>query len=128
MYIPQDSFILGKGSSAPGYKSFVRFTNVTIPQGATINSATIRCTAYLTRDGTVCNVTIRGNDADNPSAPGDATAFDALDLTTASVAWSGIAAWTDGDINDSPDIKTVIQEIVDRGGFGQRQRGNHCFP
>ena len=39
------------------------------------------------------------------------------ELTTASVAWSNMAAWTAGQWYNSPDISSIIQEIVNQGGW-----------
>lgn len=108
------------GTNNEKYGSGGRFTNVTIPQGSTIDLAylTIRCRSATS--GTTVNSYISAEDVDNPATfADDATAFDNryAARTTAQVAWDNIAAWTlDVDYN-SPEIKTVIQEIVDRAGW-----------
>jgi len=57
------------------------------------------------------------------STIGDGTHFDArwANRTTARVDWDDIPAWTAGNDYDSPEIKTVIQEIVDRPGWASGQ-------
>ena len=117
-YVEDNDFVFGNvGSACDG---FVRFLNVTIPQGATITSAYVKFTCSISQSTTVCNLNCYFNDADNPSAPTDATEFNALDLTGA-VAWSAVAAWTDGTQYDTPELKTILQTIVDRGGWASGQ-------
>jgi len=96
--------------------SFIRFPNVNIPQGAVISEAFLRVTADAARSGeSVCN--IYANDVDNASAPINETQMGALVYTTAYVEWDQEASWGAGTQYDSPDISTVIQEIVDREGW-----------
>ena len=94
------------------------FTNVTIPQGATITNAYVTTTAYQDASGTTCTIKIGAMPDDNyngfSNTAGDRP-HDAV-LTTATVSWSPDAQ-TDGNTYNTPDIKTVIQEIVDREGW-----------
>jgi len=100
--------------------SFIRFPNVNIPQGAVITEAFLRATADAARSGeAVCN--IYANDADNATAPINESQMAALVYTTAYVEWDQGASWSASTQYDTPDISTVIQEIVDRGGW---QSGN----
>lgn len=95
----------------------LRFPNITIPQGATINSAYVQFTA----DGTPGNtgndtLTIRGvltpNYTDNLATepyPGNRT------QTTASASWGSIPSWTAGQATENErtaDVSSVIEEIV----------------
>lgn len=108
------------GNNSPTFKGlslYGRFINVTIPQGATINSAKLIVTAGATRTGTVCKGKIQGDDADDAAEVTDHTAFDAIIRTTASVTWDPIPTMATNDENDSPDIASVIQEIIDRPGW-----------
>ena len=97
-----------------------RYQNITIPQGSTILSAKLSVKAYKNRSGTVCNSKISAEDVDDaaifPVAKGD---FDTRYAahTTAVVNWDSIAAWTMDTWYDSPDITSVIQEIIDRVGW-----------
>jgi len=101
----------------------MRFTNVLVPQGATILEAYITLHADAT-SGTVCNSRISAEDVDDaPTFADSAAAFDArwANRTTARVDWDAIPAWL-ADVNyNSPEIKTVIQEIVDRVGWASGQ-------
>jgi hypothetical protein len=97
-----------------------RFQNVTIPQGTTIGSACLKLTANQNLSGTVCRTEISAEDVDDaPTFADDKAAFDSRygNRTTAQVNWDGIGAWTTDTEYTSPDIKSVIQEIVDRAGW-----------
>jgi len=100
-----------------GWDVGFRFVNVAIPQGVTITSAFIRFRAHFakttTNNGTA---DIWAVDADNPSAPTNSAQFNALVPTSASVAWEPPTT-TEGQIYDTDDITSVIQEIIDREGF-----------
>ena len=98
----------------------MRFQNVLIPHGAVINSAylTLRC-EYASSVDTVKS-RISAEDVDD--ADTFANSADAFDTrwaarTTARVDWDSIVGWgLDSDYN-SPEIKTVIQEVIDRVGW-----------
>jgi hypothetical protein len=99
----------------------LRFTNVTIPQGAVITTAYLAVKAKATYGGNGAvqwYSKIRGQAADNAATFSDLTDFDARDWAVAApVAWSGSTAWTDDAEYQSPEIKTLIQAIVDRPGW-----------
>jgi len=97
--------------------SFFRFINVTIPNGATIDSAYVKITAYATGSSTTVNVRLSANDVDNATAPTSYAQVTGLSLTTANVDWDNVAGWSDGTQYNSPDISSVIQEVVSRGGW-----------
>lgn len=89
-----------------------RFLNVTIPAGSTINSATLQIyVGNATYDD--IHFTITGEDIDD--APEfTSTAYDISDRidTAASVNWD--ADGVGSGWQSSPDLATIIQEIVDR--------------
>ncbi len=97
----------------------MRFQNLNIPQGATIASAYIQFEAKGSYSNT-CNLDIYAQDIDD--APAFVDAYYNITnrtATTASVSWAP-PSWTDGDrgsAQKTPNIKSVIQEIVDRGGW-----------
>lgn len=95
-----------------------RFTGVTIPQGATINSATLTLTAGDTRVGQTVIGEISAEDADAPAAP-TSGGYGSRTKTTATAAWSFPANLDDLDEAVSPDISPIIQELVSRGGWGE---------
>ncbi len=96
----------------------LRFQNITIPQGATITSATVEFTADETHDGAT-DLLFHGQAADNAPSFGDADG-DISDrpLTGASATWNNVPAWTAvHDIYESVDLAPIVQEIVNRGGW-----------
>ena len=109
------------GHQDPGagylYGGGMRFTNITIPQGATVSTAYLTLRANFSMSTTVVNTRISAEDVDDaPTFADNAAAYDArwAARTTARVDWDSIPAWTvDNDYN-SPSIVTVIQEIVSR--------------
>ena len=102
------------------YSIILRFVNVTIPQGATINSATITLRGEETDSTSGLAATIWGVDADNPSFPADYDAAEALTHTTATASWSNPAVTAGSNIN-TPSISTIVKEIVDRAGWASGQ-------
>ncbi|WNJ20200.1 Ig-like domain-containing protein [Pontibacter sp. G13] len=98
----------------------LRFTGISVPQGATIDAAYIQFTCDETNTGTT-NLTIQGHDTD------DAAAFSTSSYnvsnrtrTSASVNWSP-ASWSSvgqsGSAQRTPEMKSIVQEIVNRGGW-----------
>jgi hypothetical protein len=96
----------------------LRFTNMIIPAGSTINSAYIEFTADdPSNDDTTLE--IRG-EADADAAPFTSQDYDLSTRasTTSSTDWPDIAPWdTQGATHQSPDISGVVQELIDQGGW-----------
>jgi len=95
----------------------MRFTNITIPRGATIAGANVTFVANHSKSNTTCKVLIRAIAADDAAAPTTRAEAMGAPRTTASVAWSSIPAWTAETSYTSPDIASVIQELVNRPGW-----------
>jgi len=98
----------------------MRFLNITIPKGSTINEAHLNLRALNGYAGNSVNSRISAEDVANPPVfADDAGAFDArwANRTAARIEWDNIPATIDDQEYDSPDIKAVIQEIVDRGDW-----------
>lgn len=93
-----------------------RFLNIPIGQGFTINEAHL-IFPDSSFSNTIVNSHIQGEDADDAAAFSTLADYDARVKTTALVAWDAIPSWSGGGERTSPDIKTVIQEIVDRVGW-----------
>ena len=98
----------------------LRFTNLNIPQGATIVSADVQFTTDETNTGST-NLTIRGHDSNNSSTFSTSNgSISARGKTSASVSWSP-SSWNSvgqaGSNQRTPDISSVIQEVVNRSGF-----------
>ena len=107
------------GKSGIYYGHGTRYLDVQIPSTATINDARIIYTCDYTRtDGTVY-LKIDGEDADNAITFSNIADYNARTRTTASVTWSMNAdtPWTKGTEYATPNLATIIQEIIDRAGW-----------
>ena len=93
------------------YLGFLRFQNITIGQGATISSAYFK--PYKSSYASVPLV-IHGIDADNAAAPSAGSDLAASNFTSANVNWTSSVGTGQ---QTSSDIKTIIQEIVNRAGW-----------
>src|SRR5512136_1115277 len=96
----------------------LRFTSVAIPKNAAITKAYLTLRAAST-SGSPGGGVIQGEASDNGAAftEGAWSEFDGRTRTTNSVPWSP-SAWSVGTDYTSPELKTVIQEIVNRAGWG----------
>mgnify|MGYP003152102508 CR=1 FL=1 len=103
-------------------KAYFRFQNINIAQGTTIQSAFFKPIFKRGVRGSV-TMDIVGTDVDNVSAPSSASDGNSSLHTSAVVEWTNVDLPSGGTgANDttrrtSPDIKTIIQEIVDRSGW-----------
>ena len=106
----------------------MRFTSINIPQGSTINNAHLTLIARQDDSVTIVNSKITGNDVDNAATWSTETDYrnrrgtivggaNNNYITSAQVNWDSIPAWTEGNSYNSPEIKIVIQEIINRGGW-----------
>lgn len=110
------------GSGAEGFPTVagMRFNSVSVPNGATITHADIQFQVDETKSS-AANFVLRGQQVDNAATFGS-TAFDITSRprTAASVSWAA-PAWTvlgaAGPDQRTPELKSVIQEIVDRSGW-----------
>jgi len=100
------------------YNAGIRFPSVTVPQGATITSATI--TLHAERfSGTITNVHAiqKGDDVDDAAAWSSTSRPSQITPTTASgVDWDP-TAWTSNAAYVLPAITDIVQEIVSRAGW-----------
>jgi uncharacterized repeat protein (TIGR01451 family) len=107
--------------SSGNQKIGLRFNTINIPQGAVIQEATLSFRAVSadspnTNNGTT-TLTIKGQAADN--APTFASSVNNISnraLTTTATLWSP-SAWSPNTTYTSPDIKSIVQEIVNRPGW-----------
>lgn len=99
------------------YHSFFRFASVSVPSGVTISTAHITLTASDPKSGATCNLVVSADDADDPAAPTSAADINGRTHTSATVSWSSVPSFTAGNTYDTPEIKTVVQELIDRGGW-----------
>ncbi len=115
---------VGYTGSSPLYNGGgMRFRDITIPKGSNIDSAVLEFEAATTLSNTVVRSYLTGEKiadaaqfttiANYQTRRGTVVGGANDDNITAQVAWDGIPAFTDGVNYQSPDIKTIIQEIVD---------------
>ncbi len=107
----------GYTPSAWERNAYIRFANVTIPQGATIKSAHITLTSVGQGGGTTANANIYFNNEDDASVPTDTASANAK-AVTAAVAWNNIEDFgADGTKHDTPELKTILQTVINRAGW-----------
>ena len=100
----------------------IRFNALSIPRGATITNAYISFNALASNSPNtntgVTNLAFRGNAVDDASTF-ISTTYDisSRPVTIASVNWSSIGAWTATVNYNTPNLKTIVQEIVNRAGW-----------
>ena len=95
----------------------VRFQNLAIPQGATISSASIEFT-IKTQDATATSLTVYGQNTNSASQFGSSNYdISGRTKTTASVSWPSLPNPAVNSKLTTPEIKTVVQEIVNRAGW-----------
>jgi hypothetical protein len=95
----------------------LRFQNLQIPQGATVQNVYVEFTADESDSG-ASNFTFQGEDVDSAAAL-TSTDFDLSSRvkTTASVTWNSVPSWSTGSKYQSPDLTSIVQEIVNRAGW-----------
>ncbi len=108
---------LGKDSSytlSSGY----RFLGITIPNGATITTAYIIFTCYYARTGDTVRLKIAGEQNNAAATFSTYADYTGRAKTTALVDWDFTTDWAAESTYNSPEIKTIIQELVnDYGGL-----------
>mgnify|MGYP001608735884 CR=1 FL=1 len=124
---PPGSWSLTSASASAGGYDFAnrlgagfRFVNVTIPPGARVVSAYLTLRCRIAKNGVDDKSRISAEAVDNASAiADDQDAFDTrwATRTTARIDWDNISDWGQNTDKNSPDIKTVIQEIVNRANW-----------
>jgi hypothetical protein len=106
---PQDQNILTCG---------LRFQNVFIPNGAVIDSAFIEVNSHESKsEEDVANITIVGDATDDAETFTLDQLIDARPRTDAEVRWIIDEEWGLWTYHRTPDIKDIVQEIVDRDGW-----------
>jgi hypothetical protein len=115
------SSFLATGDLLYGYNSgyhinnFIRFPSVAIPAGAVIHSASITIKSLSSRSGTMVN-DIYFNDENDAAAPTNWSTANGKVKTAATVQWTA-GTWVNGTQYTTPDLKDIIQEVVDRPGW-----------
>ncbi len=99
------------------YNGYFRFTNVTIPEGSTVDSAEIHITPRYSSAGTGFLSRIIGEATTNPDNPSSYADVTGRTRTSASVNWNTDTGFTENTPVNSPDASDVIQEIIDQAGW-----------
>jgi hypothetical protein len=100
----------------------LRFQNVTIAQGATINTAVVEFTAEENESGTSGTMDIYCEDVDDSSTFTTASNnISGRTLTTAKTSWTNAPTWAGGNTYDSADFTSAVQEVVNRAGWASGQ-------
>lgn len=96
----------------------LRFTAVEVPQGATILNAYLEVNADGSSTDGNPTIVVKGENADN-SSPFTSSINDVTSraLTSAGVNWTLGSFPSDSIWHASPDLKTLIQEIINRSGW-----------
>lgn len=96
----------------------LRFTNITIPDGAVITNVFIRFTSQNDKSGTNALVKFYGEDDTSNAAAfvnGSNGTLTGRTRTSSTVSWD-VPAWTTDNTYDSPDLTNIVQEIIDDQG------------
>ena len=119
MYLSNNDLRMYRNISSSNRRMWwgLRFQNVSVPQGATITSATVEFRASSNSTGATASMTLWGQLATNPST------FTSSDYdistrsrTSASAAWS-VPQWSNNNNYDTPSLTAIVQEIVDQPGW-----------
>jgi hypothetical protein len=102
--------------STDGQKVGLRFSGVSIPQGAKVTKAYVRLMAAASDSGST-TLTIRAHDTDSASQFSSSRKnISGRGLTSASERWS-TSSWRKGKVAQSDDFAEVVQEVVNRRGW-----------
>lgn len=93
-----------------------RFTSINIPQGSTINSAYFTVVARGSGSGTNILTKVYAENIGNATQITSASDFDGRSLTTG-VDWDMTSGWSAGSSNNSPDITSEIQAVVNQSSW-----------
>ena len=118
------NLVIGHHTSGGLYYSiWLRFSGVAVVNAATISAADIEFHASATDSTDTVYSDWYGIDEDDHTAPTDDTAWqtDHGIHTTATVAWDFTTDWTANSYYSSPELKTILQELVDRPGWATGQ-------
>jgi hypothetical protein len=94
----------------------MRFRNVNVPKGAIIDSAFVQLFAHED-EGDPALITIRAEAADSAITYNDVDLISARPTTTASVFWSATENWVIWNQYRTPELKNLVQEVVNRSGW-----------
>jgi len=125
VYLDDTYYNLRLGDRGSGYGDCwvaLRFTSVPVPQGASISSSELNIRSYYSSsyDALTGNLNLKIHAEDTDDAPSLSSSNSSISnktRTTAAVDWDITSTWSTDTYYPSPDIKSVIQEIVNRAGW-----------
>ena len=95
----------------------IRFLNISIPAGSVITNAYISFKAKDS-ESDATNLVIKGEGSDDAARFTNNTGdISGRPVTDAQVNWNNMPPWTDNSTYESPDIASLVQEIVSRAGW-----------
>ncbi len=106
-------------SSSTYYNAAIRFASVAIPKNATILSAYLKFISYSNFFGTEIYSFIQGEKSPNPSTFSDCSDYDSRTRTSTSLSWGPIPKWYSDNEYLSPNLKDIIQEIINQNDWEQ---------
>jgi len=113
----------GQTDRMPG----VRFTSVTVPNGATIDDAKVTWNSRGSASSAL-EVDCHMEDADDPPTfTTGASDISNRTKTSPAVAYT-VQSWTDGNEFDTPDLAVPVKTVVDRAGWVSGQAMVGIFP
>lgn len=96
----------------------LRFRDITIAQGATIDSAFIIVHSHEGKDADdVANITIWAEATDNAETFNETDLITDRTSTSATVDWTVDYEWIIWEPYSTPNLASIVQEIVDRAGW-----------
>lgn len=107
-------------SSTNYYSGFFRFDDITIPAGSTIDTCKVTFQSVSNKSGNDANFNIYFCDEDDADAPTSVNSFNEKPLTDA-VTWNAVSSWSTGSNYDTPELKTILQTVIDREGWASGQ-------
>ncbi len=114
---------IGVGYSTGSYYRMVtalRFPGVSTPRGSQITGAYLVLTAYpAVTSGTVVNSVFQGLAVDNAVPLADYSSLLGQIKTNAIMPWQSIPPWNNEAQYSSPNLSSIINEIVNRPGWVQ---------
>ena len=100
----------------------LRFRGINLPKGAVIDSAFIQVWSHEGKSAEdVARITITGEATDNAQTFTEAALITSRPRTSASLLWEVAEEWDLWSMYQTPDLKAIVQELVNRNGW---QAGN----
>ena len=101
--------------SGPDYNSLFRFLSIGVPDGATVDSAFLSICG-LGSESDSCYVKITAEDTGSAATFSTFSDWTSRHHTSARTGWN-LPNFVNRDFVTSPDIKNIIQEVVDRADW-----------